>query len=138
MRVLFVSLAAAFYLHPPVAPPANHPAWTVQGPAPMVTPVSFRGTRASMLRMQLWSQTKDTDKGIAQVLGGGKSKDDVMANKTTDTVTLAATVIMFLGIVFGALNPSFVENIAKSYPREPAVCVEGKIVAGKRTVCNTA
>jgi len=115
MRVLFVSLAAAFYLHPPVAPPANRPAWTVQGPAAsMAMPVAFRGTRASMLRMQ---ETSETTKGISKILGGGKTSSEIRRDPTSNTIAVISTTLVILGIAYGAVNPDVVENLAKSFPR---------------------
>jgi len=86
-------------------------------------------SRAAAAVMQ---EPPEPTKGIMGVLGGGKTSDELESNPAAEIGTLVGTVVVLLGLVFGAVNPDFVEQIAKSQ----GTCVEGKIVAGKKTVCN--
>jgi len=70
--------------------------------------------------------------GISSVLGGGKSSDDVEKSTTAEIGSLAAFVIVLAALAFGAVNPDFVEDIAKSQSK----CVQGKIIKGVKQQCN--
>eukprot|EP00322_Chrysochromulina_rotalis_P010717 CAMPEP_0115860038 /NCGR_PEP_ID=MMETSP0287-20121206/16921_1 /TAXON_ID=412157 /ORGANISM="Chrysochromulina rotalis, Strain UIO044" /LENGTH=244 /DNA_ID=CAMNT_0003314349 /DNA_START=13 /DNA_END=747 /DNA_ORIENTATION=- len=70
-------------------------------------------------------------RGISGMLGGGKSKGEIQNNPVTEVGSLAATVIVLGALVFGALNPDYVEDIAQ---KSQGPCVE-KIVRGKKISC---
>jgi len=77
------------------------------------------------------AEPPESAKGIAGVLGGGKTKDDIQSNPVAEVGSLAATVIVLAALVFGAVNPGFVEEVAR---KSQGPCVE-KIVRGKRITC---
>jgi hypothetical protein len=90
--------------------------------------------RFSVPKMQ--DEEEGYNKGISNVLGGGKSQADVLAEKNpvAEAGSLAAFVIVLCGLTFGALNPDAVEQYAKA--NKDVSCVEGKISNGKRLECN--
>jgi len=73
-------------------------------------------------------------RGINGVLGGGKTTEEVAAEKSpiVEAASIFGFVFVLAGLTFGAVNPDYVESIAKSQSK----CVEGKIVNGYRTQCN--
>lgn len=73
----------------------------------------------------------ESTKGIAGVLGGGKTKADIKSNPVAEVGSLAGTVLVVAALAFGAVNPDFVQEIAQ---KSQGPCVE-KIVRGKRITC---
>lgn len=73
-------------------------------------------------------------KGISPVLGGGKLSTDEPdpQAKILEAGSAVAFAVVFAALVFGAVNPDAVEEIAKSQ-RKP--CDPTKIINGKRVVC---
>lgn len=70
-------------------------------------------------------------RGIAPVLGGGKSASEIEKNPVVEAGSLAATVLVLAALVFGSVNPGAVEEIAQ---KSHGPCVE-KIVHGKKITC---
>jgi len=72
---------------------------------------------------------------INPILGGGKSSGDV--NKFAEPASLIATVIVLSALAIGPLFEDQLEAAAKAKKAEAnAACVPGKIVRGKRVVCD--
>ena len=63
-------------------------------------------------------------RGIGAVLGGGKTTAEIEKDPIAEAGSLAAFVIVISALVFGGLNPDFVEGIAA----KSAKCVDGTIV----------
>ena len=63
-------------------------------------------------------------RGIGAVLGGGKTTAEIEKNPVAEAGSLAAFVIVISALIFGGLNPDFVEGIAA----KSAKCVDGTIV----------
>ena len=87
--------------------------------------------RSGLVQLQQDPEPEPT-KGIMGVLGGGKTSDQIEKNPVAEIGSLVGFVVVICAFIFGAVNPDFVEARAKSQ----AVCVQGKIVNGKRTQCN--
>lgn len=77
------------------------------------------------------AEIETSRRGIAGMLGGGKLNAEVQKNPVVEAGSLAATVIVLGALVFGAVNPAYIEESAQ---KSQATCVE-KIVRGQRIVC---
>ena len=58
------------------------------------------------------------------MLGGGKTTAEIEKDPIAEAGSLAAFVIVISALIFGGLNPDFVEGIAA----KSAKCVDGTIV----------
>ena len=84
--------------------------------------------RATPARAALHPKPLALTRGIGAVLGGGKTTADIQKDPIAEAGSLAAFVIVISALVFGGLNPDFVEGIAA----KSAKCVDGTIVRKRR------
>jgi hypothetical protein len=77
------------------------------------------------------AEIETSRRGISGMLGGGKLNAEIQKNPVVEAGSLAATVIVLGALVFGAVNPAYIEESAQ---KSQATCVE-KIVRGQRIVC---
>ena len=94
--------------------------------------------RATPARAALHPNPLALTRGIGAALGGGKTTAEIEKNPIAEAGSLAAFVIVIFAIIFGGLNPDFVEGIAA----KSAKCVDGKttlqtgsIADGTNAVC---
>ena len=95
-----------------------------QSSLPLPTPRRVGVLRATPARAALHPNPLALTRGIGAVLGGGKTTADIEKDPIAEAGSLAAFVIVISALVFGGLNPDFVEGIAA----KSAKCVDGTIV----------